>query len=227
MGILSAALAGGAEAQVDTYKARVRGLTTRPYPSFQGDRCTTIDAPKDVVWDVLLSPRNATDWLLADIEDVIPLGARWQKGTGSSKGDVLALSVTTPVGQRSVDLTVLASVPGQLLALEVTKDDGVISPGVTDLVYTFVLESKGPKTTELYWATHFDSDSPLSAAMSALKGGQKRYASRAERGLMALWGLATAAAELNVEPPPLPSGVGKPQKAAPKPAPKRRPKRRG
>ena len=42
--------------------------------------------------------------------------------------DVLALRTQTKDGPRTVELTVLVSVPEQILALAVTKDDDVISP---------------------------------------------------------------------------------------------------
>jgi len=119
---------------------------------------------------------------------------------------------------------VLAAVPGQLLALSVTKDDDVISPGAANLIYTFLLEEPVPGKTDLYWATHYDSDSPLAAAVSPLKGGKRRYGVRSEHGLLVLWGLAEAAEHLQGAPSETPSSV-KPATAAsptPRPTPKKK-----
>ena len=171
---LALAAAAPADAQYDPYKARVRGLTETPYPSYQGDRCTTIDAPRAEVWKVLTSPERAADWLLTDV-DVVVVSARLKKGSSLDKGEVLVLGVDTKEGPRAAEVTVLVAIENQLLALAVTKDDAeVISPGATSLIYTFVLEEPEKGKTDLYWATHYDSDSPLAAAVSPLKRGKKR-----------------------------------------------------
>jgi uncharacterized protein YndB with AHSA1/START domain len=226
-GTLVLALAAlSARAENDPYRIRVRGLTDVPYPSYQGDRCTTIHAPKDVVWNILTDPAHAGEWLLTDLENVTPMSARFRKGTSLAKGEVLLLSVDTKQGPRTVELTVLVAVPDQLLALAVTKDDDVISPGAANLIYTFLLEEPEPGSTDLYWATHYDSDSPLAAAVSPLKGGKRRYLARAERGLLVLWGLGEAEeARLTSSPtpPPAPPRASSP---TPKPTPKKRPRKK-
>jgi uncharacterized protein YndB with AHSA1/START domain len=190
LGLLSHA----ARAETDPYKLRVRGRTDVQYPSYQGDRCTTIDAPKEAVWSVLVSPAHAAEWLLAGL-DVTPLSAHYKKGRVAVKGDVLVLSANTKQGPRSIELTVLVSVENQLLAFAVTKDDDVMAPGVANLIYTFVLEEASSGATDLYWATHYDASSPLSAVVSPLKG-RRRYTNRAGEGLLTLWGLTTASEEL-------------------------------
>src|SRR5262249_11788032 len=121
--------------------------------------------------------------------------ARYKKAPTATKGDVLVLTANTKNGPRTIELTVLVSVERQLLAFAVTKDDDVMAHGVANLIYTFLLEEPVPGATDLYWATHYDADSPLSAVVSPLKG-RRRYTDRAGEGLLALWGLTTAAREL-------------------------------
>jgi len=189
--VLLAALGRTASAENDPYKVRVRGRTDVPYPSFQGDRCTTIEAPRDIVWSLLVTPEHVTEWLLVGL-DVVPISTRYKKGSGGTKGDVLAISADTKEGPRTLELTTLVAVENQLLAVAVTKDDEFLAAGVTNLIYTFVLEDAGHGKTDLYWATHYDADSPLSALSSPLKG-RRRQKNRAEPGLLVLWGLGEAA----------------------------------
>jgi len=226
--LLLALSAGGVRAENDPYRSRVRGLTDVPYPSYQGDRCTTIDAPRTVVWGVLTDAARSGAWLLADA-DVVPMGARLKKGSSLAKGEVLVLSVDTKEGPRNVELTVLVSVENQLLALAVTKDDDVITRGTANLIYTFVLEEPEKGKTDLYWASHYDSDSPLAAAVSPLKGGKRRFAARVEHGLLVLWGMAEAAGALETTgglPVPPPVVRGNTPTPTPRPTPPKRPRRR-
>jgi len=227
LALFASAAAGAARADNDTYRMRVRGLTDVPYPSYQGDRCTTIEGSREAVWKILTNPRWASQWLLTDLDAVVPLSAKLKKGSALTKGEVLVLGVETKDGPRTVELTVLVAVENQLLALAVTKDDDVISPGAANLIYTFVLETPEAGKTDLYWATHYDSDSPLAAAFSPLKGGKRRYEARVERGLLVLWGLSEASVSLEKLRAAAPPAV---RPAAPTATPtpsKKRPRRKG
>jgi hypothetical protein len=224
------ALGPSAWAENDPYKIRVRGRTDVPYPSFQGDRCTTIDAARDVVWSLLVTPEHVTEWLLVGL-DVVPISARYKKGSGGTKGDVLAISADTKEGPRTLELTTLVAVENQLLAVMVTKDDEILAAGVTNLIYTLVLEDAGHGRTDLYWATHYDADSPLSALSSPLKGS-RRHKNRAEPGLLVLWGLGEAAGGHAVESRESAEAAARAQAArprapTPRPTPRKRPKRSG
>jgi len=194
--LFAAAAAGAARADNDTYRMRIRGLTDVPYPSYQGDRCTTIEGSREAVWQILTNPRWASQWLLTDLEGVVPLSSKLKKGSALTKGEVLVLGVETKDGPRTVELTVLVAVENQLLALAVTKDDDVISPGAANLIYIYVPETTEKGKTDLYWATHYESDSPLAAAFAPLKGGKRRDEVRVERGLLVLWGLSEASVSL-------------------------------
>lgn len=215
--------AGRALAQNDPYRTRVRGLTEVPYPSFQGAVCTTVEAPRALVWEVLTSSDRAAQWLLTDLDGVTPVsGSYKKKGDTVGKDDVVLMTVETAEGVRNVELKVIAAAEGQLLAFAVTKDDGIIAPGAANLIYTFVLEDAGPGKTDVYWATHYDSNSPLAAISSPL-GGKRRFATRVERGLLVLKALTEARASLP-PPPPLPEIRPNDRRT---PVPKRNTKRRG
>lgn len=192
--------AQSALAQKDLYYNRVRGLTDVPYPSFQGAECITIQAPRKIVWRVLVAPGPAGDWLLADLDNVIPRGGRYKKGFVAAKDDVLTISSEVLNGPRSTELRVLAVLPEHVLALAVTKDDDVIAHDIANLIYTFVLDANIDGSTDLYWATHYDPSSPFAAAFSGI--GSKKSRLRSEKGLLILKALAEAAATMKY--PPLP-----------------------
>ena len=192
--------AGTALAQKDLYYNRVRGLTDVPYPSFQGAECITIQAPRKLVWRVMVSPGPAGDWLLADLDNVVPRGGKYKKGFVDTKDDVLTINSEVLNGPRSTELRVLATLPEHVLAFAVTKDDDVIAHDIANLIYTFVLESNSDGSTDLYWATHYDPSSPFAAALSGI--GSKKSRLRSEKGLLTLKALSEAAATMKY--PPLP-----------------------
>jgi uncharacterized protein YndB with AHSA1/START domain len=190
---------GIAAAQGDPFAARARGLTDYRYPTYQGVECTTIAAPRELVYRVLIGPETAGDWLLADLPMVAFRNAHYRKGPAATKGDALILTADTPQGIRNVELKVLFAVPPRALALAVTKDEEVISPSVDNLTDTFVLEETPDGQTDLWWATHYDPDSPLAAALSGF-GGARRYKSRVQAGLLVLKALAETAAAMPAPP---------------------------
>ncbi|MEO6325797.1 MAG: hypothetical protein ABIT01_06165 [Thermoanaerobaculia bacterium] len=202
LALLSSAVlwSGSAAAQNDLYYNRVRGLTDVPFPSFQGAECTTIKAPRALVWRVLVSPGPAGTWLLADLDNVVPRGARYKKGFVASKDDVLTITSEVLNGPRTTELRVLATIPERVLTLAVTKDDDVIAHDIANLIYTFVLESNPDGSTDLYWATHYDPSSPFAAAFSGI--GSKKSRLHSEKGLLVFKGLAEAATLTKY--PPLP-----------------------
>ncbi len=195
--LLGAVLWGGPlAAQNDPFYARVRGLVETPYPSFQGADCAHVNAPAATVWRVLVGPEGVPLWLFAGLDNVVPREARYRKGPTASMGETLTVSANTTQGPRKVELTVLALQPGQVLSLRVSDDPaGLLTAGASSLVATLVVEALGDGTSDVWWATHYESDSPLAAALSGL-GGQRRYRVRREGGLLALASLAEAAARL-------------------------------
>lgn len=191
---------GPLAAQNDPFYARVRGLVDAPYPSFQGADCVHVNAPAATVWRVLVGPEGVPLWLFEELDNVVPREARYRKGPTASMGETLTVTANTTVGPRKVELTVLALQPGQVLSLRVSDDPGgLLTEGTTSLIATLVVESLGDGTSDLWWATHYESDSPLAAALSGL-GGQRRYRIRREGGLRALGALAEAAARLPYPP---------------------------
>lgn len=198
--LLAALLAFYPGAQNDPFYARVRGLTDRPYPSFQGYECATIPAPRPVVYRLLAAPDRAAEILLAGLPNVLPRGAHYRKERTATKGDVLTLSADTLRGARQIELTVVAAIPGRLLAFAVTHDDGVMTTDVTELIDSFLLESNPDGTTDVYWANHYDPSSPFAAALGPLRE-TRRYRQRRETGLLVIEGLARAAALVPGGPP--------------------------
>jgi uncharacterized protein YndB with AHSA1/START domain len=184
-----------AAAQNDPFYARVRGLTDRTFPSFQGFDCATVAAPREVVFRLLAAPDRAAQILLAGTANVLPRSASYRKERTAAKGETLVLSADTLTGPRRIELTVVAVVPGRLLSFVVTKDDQVLSRDVADLTDTFYLESNPDGTTDVYWANHWDPSSPFAAAMSPLGFG-RRFRTRRELGLLMIEGLARAAASV-------------------------------
>lgn len=191
---------GASLAQNDPYYGRVRGLVDAPYPSFQGAECVHVDASPATVWRVLVGPEGVPQWLFAELDNVVAREAHYRKGPTAGAGDTLTVSVNTTQGPRKIELSVLAIQPGQVLSLRVSDDpEGVLSTGLSSLTATLVVEALGDGTTDLWWATHSESDSPLSAALSGL-GGRRRYRLRREGGLTVLAALAEAAARLPYPP---------------------------
>jgi len=194
--VFCAALAAPqAHAQPDPFRARVRGLTETQYSSFQGAQCVSVEASKDVVWDVLVSSEYVRSWLLAELGDAVPRRTAYRRGREATKDDVLKLDIDTKEGPRSSELTVVVFVPGQLFALEVTKDDQVIAKSTEHLIHTFYLDERGPGETDVWWALHYDADSPLSAVFSTI--GKRAYRRRVLAGLQVLKGISEVTEELN------------------------------
>lgn len=200
----------GAAAQNDPFYARVRGLTDAPYPSFQGSDCTTIKAPRPLVWRVLTAPAPAGNWLLAELNNVVPRGGRYKNGFAASKNDVLTIQEETLDGPRSSDFRVLVAEPERILSLTVIKDDDVMSHDLTKLTYTLFLESNPDGSTDVTWATHYDPSSPFAAVLSGV--GSKRIRIRREMGLLVLKALSEAAASMPY--PPLPDVAPDPKSRA-------------
>jgi uncharacterized protein YndB with AHSA1/START domain len=190
---VAAILAFPAAAQIDPFYARVRGLTDRPYASFQGFDCTTVHAPREVVFRILASPDRAAQILLAGLPNVVPRGASYRKNAMATKGEVLTLTADTLTGSRKIEMSVVAVVPGHLLSFVVTSDPQVLAKDVTDLFDTFTLESNADGTTDVYWANHYDPSSPFMAALGPLAG--RRFRVRRETGLLVLEGLGRASSE--------------------------------
>jgi uncharacterized protein YndB with AHSA1/START domain len=192
---------GPLAAQTDPFYARVRGLVDAPYPSFQGADCVHVNAPTATVWRVLVGPEGVPFWLFAELENVVPRDARYRKGPTASTGDTLTVTANTTLGPRKIELTVLALQPGQVISIRVSDDpEGVLTAGASSLIATLVVEALGDGTSDVWWATHYESDSPLSAALSGLGGGRRRYRMRREGGLLAIASLSEAAARLPYPP---------------------------
>jgi len=185
---------------VDPYVARARLLTRVPYPPFQGDDCMTIAAPRSTVWKILAAPEHVDDILLADLLNVVPSGARYRKVWTAGKDAVLVLDAITMGGPRSAELTVLAAAPGELLAFRLTKaSEELTDVGLAQLTWTFLVEERPDGTTDVAWASHYDSDSPFAAAVLSM-GGKKKQQTRRQAGLLILKALAEAAASMK-DPP--------------------------
>lgn len=187
-------------AQNDPFYARVRGLADVPYASYQGYDCATIPAPRELVFRILASPDRASEILLAGLPNVLPRTARYRKERTAAKGEVLVLAADTVAGRRQVELNVLAILPGHLLSFGVVKDEQLLAFDVTQLSDTFFLESNPDGSTDVYWANHYDASSPFAAALGPLRGAP-RFRARREAGLLALEGLARAAAAIRGGPP--------------------------
>jgi hypothetical protein len=189
-----------ATAESDPFSARVRAVTSVPYPAFQGADCTTLNAPRALVWRLLVSPERAATWLLAGVPSSGPRSARYGKQPTATKGDSLTLEVDTENGPRQIELKVVAEIFGEALAFLVTKDDAdIVDKGITQLIFTFVLDPRTDGTTDLYWAWHYDSDSPFSAVLFSM-GAQKRAQKRREAGLLSFKALVESAAALKELP---------------------------
>jgi uncharacterized protein YndB with AHSA1/START domain len=185
---------------VDPYGARVRMLTKVPYPAFQGDDCITIAARRAIVWKLLAAPEHMDEILLADLPNVVPSGAHYQKVWTAQKDAVLVLDAITLGGPRNAELTVLAAVPGELLAFRLTKaSEELTDVGMAQLTWTFLVEERPDGTTDVAWASHYDADSPFAAAVLSMSS-KKKQQSRRQAGLLTLRSLAEAAASMKNPP---------------------------
>jgi uncharacterized protein YndB with AHSA1/START domain len=158
---------GAAAQQPDPLTTRLKRYTETPIATFQGAECVSIQAPKTVVWRLLVGPETVSTWLLAGVPGVVPRRASYGKGPTASRGDVLSIDATTADGPRRVDLTVIALQPGELLAFLLKSDDAdLLDAKVERLTLSFFVDERPDGTTDLTWASHYDADSPFSALLS-------------------------------------------------------------
>lgn len=168
--------AGGASAQTpDPLSTRLRTFTDTPIATFQGAECVSINAPKAIVWRLLVGSETVSTWLLTGIPNVVPRRARYGKGPTASKGDVLSIDATTAEGPRRMDLTVIAYQPGEVLSFLVKIDDAdLLDAKVERLTLSFFVDGRPDGTTDLWWASHYDADSPFSALLSPAYAPRRR-----------------------------------------------------
>jgi uncharacterized protein YndB with AHSA1/START domain len=168
--------AGCASAQTpDPLSTRLRTFTDTPIATFQGAECVSINAPKAIVWRLLVGPETVSTWLLTGVPNVVPRRARYAKGLTASKGDVLSIDATTAEGPRRIDLTVIAYQPGEVLAFLLKSDAAdLIDAKVESLTLSFFIDARPDGTTDVAWASHYDSDSPFSALLSPAYAPRRR-----------------------------------------------------
>jgi uncharacterized protein YndB with AHSA1/START domain len=168
-------LSTSAHAQHDPWSARVRALSDAPLATFQGMDCVSIQAPRAIVWRLLVAPEYAATWFFAGSPNLKARGARYKKGPTAEKGAVLSLEATTSEGPRHLDLSVIVAAPPDMLSFLVRSDDaGLLDKGIERLSFTFALESLPNGVTDLTLASHYDSDSPFSAMLSPAAARRQR-----------------------------------------------------
>ena len=156
-----------ARAQQDPWSARARALSDVPLAAFQGVDCISIKAPRSIVWRLLVAPEYAAAWFFADSPRLKPRGAHYKKGPTAEKGDVLSLEATTSEGPRHLDLTAIVVAPPDMLSFLVRSDEAdILDKGIEQVSFTFGLESLPNGVTDLYLASHYDSNSPFAAILS-------------------------------------------------------------
>ncbi len=197
--ILALAAASGASAQQDPWAERLRAFTDTPIADLQGVDCVSIDAPRAIVWRLLVGPETAATWMLAGVQGVIPRRAHYRKGLTASKGDILSLEATTPRGPRHVDLAVIAFQPGEVLSFLVKSDEArLLDVAVARLTASFFVEAWPNGTTDLTWVSHYDSNSPFAALLSPSEAHQRNI--RRLHALDIFKSLAESAARLPYPP---------------------------
>lgn len=215
---LAATAAGGALAQTDVWAARLRSFSDTPIATLQGVDCVSIDAPRSVVWRLLVGPEIAATWIIAGIPDVVPRLAHYAKGPTAAKGDVLTLEATTRKGPRQLDLTVTVLQPGEVLSFLIKSDAmktdsaDLLDLRVEQLMLSFFVEARDDGTTDVTWVTHYDSDSPFAALLSPAAVPHQR--ARRLSALRLFKALAEVAARLPY--PPLHDVPTKPQPEPPR-----------
>jgi uncharacterized protein YndB with AHSA1/START domain len=204
-------LSPSARAQHDQWSSRVRALSDVPLATFQGADCVSIQAPRAVVWRLLVAPEYAATWFFADSPDLKARGARYKKGPTAERGDVLTLEATTSEGPRHLDLAVIVAAPPDLLSFLVRSDEAdLLEKGLERLSFTFSLESLPDGVTDLTVASHYDSDSPFAAILSPAAARRQRERRRAILGMVRLVAEETARQkdpqlhEVPLSPPPPP-----------------------
>jgi uncharacterized protein YndB with AHSA1/START domain len=175
LGVLAVAAGGAWAQQPDALTTRLRNATDTPIATFQGAACVSIDAPKAIVWRLLVGPETVSTWLLEGVPNVVPRRARYAKGLTASKGDVLSIDATTADGPRRIDLTVIAYQPGETLAFLLKSDAAdLLDAKVESLTLSFFVDARPDGTTDLTWASHYDADSPFSALLSPTYARQRQ-----------------------------------------------------
>jgi uncharacterized protein YndB with AHSA1/START domain len=164
-----------ARAQQDPWSARARALSDTPLATFQGVDCVSIDAPRSIVWRLLVAPEYAAAWFFADSPKLKPRGAHYKKGPTAEKGDVLSLEASTSEGPRHLDLSVIVAAPPDMLSFLVRSDEAdLLDRGIERVSFTFELESVPNGVTDLYLASHYDSNSPFAAILSQAAARHQR-----------------------------------------------------
>ena len=210
---LAALAAGGALAQTDPWAARLRSFSDTPIATLQGVDCVSIDAPRSIVWRLLVGPETAATWMLAGVPNIVPRLAHYAKGPTASKGDVLSLEATTLDGPRRIDLTVTVLQPGEVLSFLMKSDAAdLLDSRVEQLMLSFFVEAREDGTTDVTWVTHYDSDSPIAALLSPAAVYQRR--ARRLSALRLFKALSEVAARLPY--PPLHDVPTKPQPEQPR-----------
>jgi hypothetical protein len=167
LGVLALAAVRATAQQPDPLSTRLRTFTDTPIATFQGAECVSIDAPKSVVWRLLVGTETVSTWLLSGVPNVVPRRARYGKGLTASKGDVLSIDATTADGPRRIDLAVIAFQPGEVLSFLLKSDAAdLLDAKVESLTLSFFVDARPDGTTDLTWASHYDADSPFSALLS-------------------------------------------------------------
>src|ERR1035438_10363870 len=166
---------GLARAQADPWAARARALSDAPLATFQGEDCVSIHAPRSIVWRLLVAPEYAAAWFFADSPKLKPRGAHYKKGPTAEKGDVLSLEATTSEGPRHLDFSVIVSAPPDMVSFLVRSDEAdILDRGIEQVSFTFGLESVPNGVTDLYLASHYDSNSPFAAILSQAAARHQR-----------------------------------------------------
>ncbi|MEO8055625.1 MAG: SRPBCC family protein [Acidobacteriota bacterium] len=211
LGILALAAGGASAQQPDPLSTRLRNATETPIATFQGAECVSIEAPKAIVWRLLVGPEMVSTWLLAGVPNVVPRRARYGKGLTASRGDVLSIDATTADGPRRIDLSVIAYQPGEVLSFLLKSDDAnLLDEKVESLTLSFFVDVRPDGTTDLTWASHYDADSPFSALLSPTYARQRR--TRRLSSLSMFKAIAEEAATLRY--PPLHEVPASPQPAS-------------
>ena len=119
------------------------------------------------MWRLLVAPEYVAAWFFADSPKLKPRGAHYKKGPTAEKGDVLSLEATTSEGPRHLDFSVIVSAPPDMVSFLVRSDEAdILDRGIEQVSFTFGLESVPNGVTDLYLASHYDSNSPFSAILS-------------------------------------------------------------
>jgi uncharacterized protein YndB with AHSA1/START domain len=199
LGLAALAARGASAQQPDPWSTRLRSYTDTPIATFQGAECVSINAPRSIVWRLLVGPETVSTWLLAGAPDVVPRRASYGKALTAAKGEVLSIDATTIAGPRRLDLTVIAAQPGEVLSFLLKSDDAdLLDAKVERLTVSFFVEGRPDGTTDVTWASHYDSDSPFSALLSPASARQRH--NRRRTALNLFKAIAEEAARLPYPP---------------------------